>query len=168
MSNIVQLNDFKDGEFRIPKTSGQEDTLQNYLNKYERHYLVRLFGVELYDLFILNLVAGVPSSQRFEDVFNEFVDQDDCLFCDSQGMKLMLEGFIYFHYVRHTFTRNTTNGVKQTKSENSESLETVSADLTTRYNNAVETYRCIQRRMCNNSDIYPEYNGVIVEEILPI
>ena len=167
MSNIIQLTDFKNGEFRIPKTSWQEETLQDYLDKYERHYLVRLFGVDLYALFIADLLNGEPTSQRFIDVFNEFVDQDDCEFCDSQGMKLMIQGFIYFHYVRHTFTRNTTNGVKQTKSENSISLETVSSDITTRYNNAVESFRCIQRKMCDEVE-YPEYKGVKVEEILPI
>lgn len=168
MSNIVQLLDFKEGEFRIPKTSWQEDTIQLYLNKYERHYLIRLFGFDLYTLFIDNLLLGVPTAQRFIDVFDSFVDQDDCDFCDSQGMKEMIEGFIYFHYVRHTFTRNTTNGVKQTASENAISLETVSADLTTRYNNSVQTFRCIQERMCRKSSIYPEFKGVKVEEILPI
>ena len=57
--------------------------------------------------------------------------------------------------------------MKQTKSENSISLETVSSDITTRYNNAVETFRCIQRKMCDEIE-YPEYKGVKVEEILPI
>lgn len=180
MSNIVQITDFKEGEFRIPKTSHQEETLQKYLDRWERHYLIRLFGRELYDAFIANLVSGVPTSQRFVDVFNEFTDQDcdtyildeiddDCdCFCDSEGMKIMIQGFIYFHYVRHTFTVNTTNGVKQTKSENSESVQTVSADLISRYNGAVQTYRCIQRRMCKNSDVYPEFKGIVVEEIISV
>lgn len=168
MSNIVQLDDFKDGEFRIAKNSWQEDTLQRYIDKYERKYLIRMFGRELYDAFIANLVGGVPTSQRFIDVFQEFTDQDDCGFYDSQGMKLMIQGFIYFHYTRHTFTRSTTNGTKQTKSENSDTAETVSADLTTRYNNAVESYDSIQHKMCNDSETYPEYEGIKTEEVFPI
>jgi len=168
MSNIIQLNDFKSGEFRIPKTTWQELTLQSYLDKYERKYLIRLFGRELYDLFIANLVGGVPTSQRFIDVFNEFTDQNDCGFCDSEGMKLMIQGFIYFHYVRRTFTRNTTDGVKQTTAENSVNPDTIFAELSTRFNNAVESFACIQKFMCENSEIYPEYDGVIVEEVIPM
>jgi hypothetical protein len=168
MSNIVQTTDFKTGEFRIPKTTFQTETVQKFIDKYERKYLIRLFGRELYDLFIANLVAGVPTSARFLAVFNEFTDENDCGICDSDGMKEMISGFIYFHYVRRTFTRNTTNGVKQTVSENSDSLETVSADLTTRFNDSVNMYECIQKKMCDDPATYPEFNGVLTERILPI
>lgn len=166
MSDVIQISDFQKGEYRIPTTSFQEDSLQEYIDKYERHYLIRLFGRELYDLFIADLVSGVPQTQRFVDVFNETTFQDDCDFCDSYGIKEMLKGFIYFHYVRHTFTRNTTNGVKQTKSENSDSLQNVSSDLVSRHNGSVRILKCIQRIMCDDATLYPEYKGIIVEPIL--
>lgn len=164
--SILQPTDFDNGRFKIPTNSFQELDLLEYINRYELQYLPLLFGVELYELFIANLVAGVPTSQRFEDVFNAFLLQNDCDYCNSEGMKEMMKAFIYFHYTRDTFTRNTTNGVKQTFSENSVSLDTVSADLTTRYNEGVKTFDCIQRKMCEESETYPEYEGLNLESVL--
>ena len=166
--SILQITDFDNGRFKIPTNSFQDLDLEDYINKYERYYLPLLFGVELYELFEANLVAGVPTSQRFLDVFNSFLLQSECDYCNSEGMKEMMKGFVYFHYTRDTFTRNTTNGVKQTISENSVSLDTVSADLTTRYNESVNTFSCIQRKMCLDSETYPEYEGLELENVLLI
>ena len=164
--SILQITDFDNGRFKIPTNSFQEMDLEDYINKYELKYLPLLFGVELYELFEADLVAGVPQTPRFEDVFNAFLLQTDCDYCNSEGMKEMMKGFVYFHYTRDTFTRNTTNGVKQTFSENSVSLDTVSADLTTRYNEGVNTFQCIQRKMCDESETYPEYKGLNLENVL--
>jgi len=166
MSLILQISDFSAGRFKIPTTTFQESDLNDFITKYENQYLVELLGVELFNLFVADLVAGVPVDARFVAIFDAFNDQDDCFLCRSEGMKEMMKAFVYFHYVRDTYTRNTTNGVKQQKAENSISLDAVSGDLTTRFNEGVNSYWCIQRRMCDDSTLYPEFNGVNLEKTL--
>ena len=168
MSNIIQISDFDEGRFEISYNSFQEADLQSFIDLNEVEYLANLLGAELYDLFIADLSAGVPQTQRFIDIYEAFLLQDECDLCQSRGMKEMLKSFIYFHYVRDTYTRQTTNGVKQTTGENSVSLETVAHDFTSKYNKGVDTYRCIQKKICENLDDYPEYKGIKLDYILPI
>ncbi len=169
MANIVKESDFDAGRFKMPTNTFQEADLQSYIDKYHRHYLIRLFGIVLYDLFIADLdVNGVPQTQRFTDVYVAFTTQTNGEFCDSEGMVEMIKAFIYFHYQRDMVVKATTVGPKRTKSENSVNLDNVSSDLTTRYNEGVNSFDCIQKKMKDDSTTYPEYDGVEddVEKIL--
>ena len=79
MSDIIQLSNFNDGRFRIPKTTAQKAGVQTYLDDAEDDYLIILFGVELYGLFIADLVAGVPknltlSSVQVREAISETID----------------------------------------------------------------------------------------------
>ena len=168
MANIIQISDFDAGRFEISYNTYQEADLQSVIDLIEIEYLANLLGAELYQLFIADLVNGVPQQQRFIDIFEPFILQTDCALCQSQGMKEMLKSFIYFHYVRDTYTRQTTNGVKQTTGENSITLETVAHDFTNKYNKGVENYHCIQRKICDEESTYPEYEGIKLEYIISI
>ena len=81
-------------------------------------------------------------------------------------MKKMLQGIIYFHYERDQPIKPTTTGPKRKKGENSENVDSTSFDITTRYNNSVDDYKCIQRKICENIEDYPEYKGIDLEYLL--
>jgi len=154
---VIKIADFDAGRFKIPSNDFQTDSLQNYLDKYERHYLIRLLGGDLYTSFIADLDgSGVPQNPDYLAFYNAFIYEGNC--CESQGIKEMLKAFIYFHYIRDTYTRATTTGPKRSKGENSENLDRVAHD-TQRYNEGVESFECIQRFICNNRETYPTYKG---------
>jgi len=160
MANLIKIADFESGRFKIPTNEWTGIDLDQYMDKYERHYLIRLLGVELYNLFVADLDGnGEPQDPIYQDIYNSFVYEDNCNKCESEGMKEMLKAFVYFHFVRDIFTRVTTVGVSRSKGENSENLDKVAADLTTRYNQGVMSFDCIQKYICNNSATYPTYNG---------
>lgn len=166
MSNIIQITDFESGRYKIATNTFQTNDLQSFIDKYERHYLLRMFGVALYSLFIADLAGGVPQDPRFTAVFEPFEMQNACYFCDSQGMKEAIKALIYFHFERDRVTRSTPNGPKQSKGENSNNLDNVASDLVTRYNEGVDSFECIQYKMYDDADTYPEYEGIKVDKIL--
>ena len=163
---ILEVNDFSNGRYKIPVNLKQETDLNEKIAYVEGYYLPRLLGVELYDLFILDLaapVAGDPTDARFVKIYNPFNYQQagNCeILVQSEGIKEMLKGFVYYLYTRDTVSRITTVGIKKTDSENSQNLTAIKHDITSRYNEAITTYKAIQYYICENEADYTEYNGV--------
>lgn len=168
-SQVVKIEDFSVGRMAIPRTSWQKDDVQNYLDIHEEGYLIRLLGYDLYVLFLADLDAnGVPQTQRLIDIYNQFVLSDDCENCRSRGMKTLLKGIIFFYYQRDQPVKATTTGPRRRKGENTENVDTTSFDITTRYNNSVDDFKCIQRLICKNIEDYPEYKGIDLDYVLNI
>ena len=160
---ILQISDFNTGRFRIPTNTFQEDDLDAFIVRVEAEYLPPMFGVELYDLFIADLAGTpqVPVSARFLQIFNPFNDQTDEIFTQSEGIITMLKGFVYYLYIRDRVSRVTTDGLKVTTGENSDNVTAIGHDITSRFNEGVETYKVIQNFMLNvDPDTYPEFEGV--------
>lgn len=162
--SILKLTDFEKGRYKIPLTSSQEDDLQIHIDFVENYYLKRLFGIELYDLFVIDLAAptaGEPTDARFVKVFNafDFQDTNDIIFT-SGGIKEMMKGLVYFYYLRDLNQRVTTVGTTELTTANSENISALWANVTSRYNEGVNTYRVIQYFMDVFDDVtYPEFNG---------
>jgi hypothetical protein len=161
---ILQVSDFASGRYKIPVKTNQDANLTATINTVESAYLPRLFGVELYGLFIADLSVGtpqIPSDPRFTKIFDPFIDQTDDCFTQSEGIKIMLQGFVYYLYVRDIVSRVTTDGTKVTTGENSDNVSAINHDVTSRYNDAIRSYQAIQNYMCVvDEDTYPEYEGV--------
>lgn len=158
---ILTTSDFSSGRYKIPVNPNQTTDLTSYIDTVEERYLTRMFGKALYDLFIADLVGGVPVTPRFTFIFDAFSDQTDGVLTESEGIKEMLKGFVYYLYVRDRVTRVTTDGVKVTIGENSENMSAIGHDITSRYNEAILTYKVIQNYMFIVDDAtYPEYEGV--------
>lgn len=156
MANIITSDDFV-GEYVIPKNCFSE--LQRYIDKYEDHYLVRLLGAELYNLFIADLTNGVPSTQRFLDIFNSFkIDDHNCLRI-SEGIKQMLVQFIYFHIVRDLGVKKSIGGVTVFENEVSSQSMYSGFNIVESFNEGVDNWLQIQWFICDNDDLYPEENG---------
>lgn len=160
---ILQISDFDNGSTAIPTNPNQEQDLTLMIDFVEGYYLPRMFGVELNDLFLADLVAGVPVSPRFVAVFDPFTEQPNSNIISSEGIKAMLKELVYLHYGREQQTRLTTVGAKATNSENSENRSSIGHDFMQRYNQAIDNLKSIQHYMeVIDPDNYPEYKGVRV------
>jgi len=173
MATVLHLDDFETGIFIIPLATKQELVLEEYLALVECEYLTKLFGVELYELFLADLdPQGLPQTQRFIDIYIKFsIQPEDCNYGNpiytSMGLIEMLKGIVYFLYVRGSFTKLTNNGPKLTDSENSVNIRHNEHDIFTWFNMSVEYWCAIQYRMRTESpDVYPEFRGLGLQRAL--
>ena len=168
--SIIVAADFT-GRYAIPLNPNQEIDLTNMITYVENEYLPSLFGVTLYDLFIADLAGapGVPASARFLTVFNALSYQDsNGPIYKSEGIKEMLKGLTYFHYLRDRGGKPNTTGFSTADSENSTNISALAAGVTSRYNQGIDSYRVIQDYMSNeDSATYPEFEGINQEYTYP-
>lgn len=152
---ILSTTDFT-GKYQI--STGMYDTakLQDYINRYEPRYLKELFGVSLYNDFQSDLLNNVPRSPNFLVVFNPLSEDMGYNFyyfngiyegvnqIDSEGIKEMLKGFIYFEYVKDLSNQITPIGLVKPQNENSTVANTLFSMMYTRYNEAIRSYNSIR------------------------
>lgn len=170
---ITQITDYK-GKYKL--STGMYDTakLQDYINRYEPRYLKELLGVELYNQFIADLDAeNLPESPNYikiydplsEDVTSLGITQTGSPFngilnahylygynsiLDSEGIKEMLKGFIYFEYAKDLMNEMTPYGNVRQSGENSENVGGIVTLIYTRYNEAIKSFRSIQEYILLN------------------
>ena len=161
--SILLTSDFSTGEFKISKDNTVEKDLQVYIDRYEKFYLLRLLGADLYDLFINDLTA-LPSPQVPQDpiylaIFDAFSIDDDLCIRISEGMKEMLIQFVYFHFMRDFSNKKKIGGVYTTDIETGTNLGYNGYNLVEAYNKGVENYNQIQWYICENDTVYPTENG---------
>ncbi len=131
--------------------------IQSYIDKYQERYLVNLFGASLYSEFESDLDANVPRSPNFLKVFNPFNEDVSGLdlsgyfysyrlnqILESDGIKEMLLGFVYWEYARDLLNQQTPYGGVKQMAENSIVVDTPHSLMWERYNLAIKTYRAIQ------------------------
>jgi len=154
VSAIVQIECFK-GYHHISNGCYGDDRLQAYIDRYEDDYLCMLLGSELMALLISDLTDGVPTNAEYLEWFNPFC-QDITNCCNeesfrSRGLKDMLTGFIYYHYVHSSQMRQTQTGTTIQNSNNSDKVGMINneRDAEARYNEAIDTYNAISARLGN-------------------
>lgn len=161
MGVIITNKDFI-GRWKINQSDQTTKDLDEYIAKYEKFYLIQLLGKELFDLFEADLVAKVPQTQIYIDIFNEFyVDNDSCVY-HSQGMKAMVLGFVFYHYVKDQRIINTTQGNRINSVEVSSAFPSFSV-LVSRFNESVDNVNAIQWFIDDSIVLYPEENMQLVE-----
>ena len=161
---ILEIEDFDSGRYEIALDPSQEMDLQLYIDQVEEEYIVKMFGKELYDLFILDwnaIPVGVPTDVRFQKVYQPFTDQNNDVLIQSKGMVEMLKAFVYYRFVRDQITLSSTTGAVSFIGENVEAKNGIQHDITTRYNDGVDTYKTIQYYMSTfEPTVYPEFKGI--------
>ena len=163
MSNIIQIADFAGTQYSLPEQ--KYISYQNYLDKYEKEFLVNLLGAELYDLFISDLVSGVPQTQRFIDIYNAFAIDDNNCVRYSEGLKVATLQFVYFYAVRDLSVKKTNTGVVFNNNEVSEGPVYSGYNIVEAYNEAIKNAKEIQWYICDNDEVYPEENVQLFEYI---
>lgn len=142
---FLTINDFT-GKYQLSTGMYDVDKLQNYIDKYEKRYLIELFGAKLYDEFISDLnILNVPVSPNFLKVYNPFYENVTFRqLIISEGIIEMLKGFVYFEYSKDLINQMTPYGNVRPVSENSEPVSTLYSMIYARYNEAIKSYKAIQ------------------------
>ena len=160
MSLVVKISDFDSGINAVSYNGYQSSDFQWYIDKYEKHYLSVLLGVDLYNLFIADLDGnGVPQTPIYQAIYNEINEQINNEILVNRGMKEMLKGFIYFHYVRDNATKQTTTGNKIIEGDSSMAITALSANINLQFNDSIDDYRVIQHYINENEVDYPDFLG---------
>jgi hypothetical protein len=168
MAFILDTEDFAEGRNKVSFNGYQAENLQWYIDKYEREYLIDVLGVQLYDLFITDLSGGVPVTPIYTAIFESIATVVDERNLVNRGMKEMLKGFVFFHYVRDDMFKQTPTGAKSSKSDNSMNVTLTSLNIQGRFNDSVDDSRVIQEYIKDNETDYPTYLGCEIDYSLPI
>ena len=152
---ILSIQDFT-GKYQVSHGMYDQAKLQDYINRYEPRYLKELFGVTLYNDFQSDLLNNVPQSPNFLVLFNPLSEDMGYNFyyfngiyegvnqLDSEGIREMLKGFIYFEYVKDLSNQITPIGLVKPDNENSTVANTLFSMMYTRYNEAIRSYNSIR------------------------
>lgn len=183
---FITATDFNSGKYRISQNPEDIASLNLYITKYEKQYLVNLLGATLYGLFVADLTAGVLPFQTaiynnlyqpfdednlnssnifypvgsFEPDFEDAIDSNFGQIVTSEGIKEMLKGFLFFEFTRDQPFENTPTGNVEQQIENGVKVKALQAGIKEKFNEAVRTYQAIQWYINQNSSSYPDYNGV--------
>jgi hypothetical protein len=167
MPDIVRTSDFSTGDFKIASNRLTTPDIAVFITQREREYLVRLLGAELYGLFYADLVGTPlqPAAARFTEIFDPNQWDLSCGIRISNGMKYMLQGVVYFHYVKDTNAYHTITGMVESANENSAQDKARGAQIIIqKYSQALETYSAIQDYIKDNLATYPEFNGAAIRQ----
>lgn len=158
--NILNVSDFSaKGKFELHTGMFDTPRVQSYIDKYEKRYLIELFGVALYGEFEADLIlgAGTPTEPRFIKIFDAFgMDKAGCVIY-SEGLKEMLKGFIYFEYIKDSINQMSSIGNVVPVGENSENGTTLYSTMWNRYNDGAKSYKTIQHFICFGNEF--DYSG---------
>lgn len=162
--SLVLNSDFT-GKYKLALTQYNTVDIDAYIAKYEKHYLLKLLGAELYDLFIADLDGStpqVPQTTPYTTIFNEFHTEIYNELVVSNGIVEMLKGFIFYEYSKDIIQVQTPIGGVKPSGENAQVLG-ANQSLTTRFNDSVETYKAIQEYICANNSDFSTYRGVEIK-----
>lgn len=126
------------GELDIPTNNANvEPTLNAFIEKYEKKFLIGLLGYELYLLFV-NAIEIDPIAEKYSKLLygDMYVYKDVTYFWEGLKeviieadpnadppivgkYKSIIANYVYYWWIRNQETQNTGIGVVATKSENS-------------------------------------------------
>ena len=181
--SLTKPKEYK-GKVSIAQDKLTSAALQTYLDDSEPEYLTDLLGCELYDLFVADLDGNnIPQSPRFTAIYDAFCFDIDtvCImepwYIDyfpmyainnqnkSRGMLAMLRGFMFFEYTRDQPQVNSSIGTSTSKGVASDLIAPTHTVLVREYNKSLVDYWNIQYFIRQDTDTYPEYNGLIKRSI---
>jgi hypothetical protein len=155
---LVEIADFV-GKYELSSSMFTDTTIQSYIDKYEKYYLTLLLGVTEYNAFIDDLdVNNEPQTAKYTYIYDAFSYDNDGSIIMSNGIKEMLLGLIYYHYINDSIEYNTPIGNVNHTLDNS-TLQGITSNTLSRFNDSVVTFQNIQKYICDNLDTYLNFNG---------
>ena len=156
----ITYEDFNKGKFELHSGIYENEKINKYIDKYEKQYLIKLLGVDLFNLFVADLVDYIPQTDIYLKLYEPFeYDGSNCYIVISEGLIDMVKGFIYFQYLKDQTNQVAVSGNVRPLGENSQNVSTLNTMIYTRYNESVKTFKSIQKYICDNSSDYLDYNG---------
>ena len=158
----ITYADFGKGKYELHSGMYEQAKINAYIDKYEKIYLLKLLGVDLYNLFVADLdpATSTPVSPEYLYLYDPFqYDSNCCSICISEGMIDLVKGFVYFQYLKDQTNQVWVSGSVQPTGENSENVSTLNMMIYTRYNDSIRSYKAIQGYIMDNSTTYSDFNG---------
>lgn len=156
MGLLIQKTDFT-GIYALSQSIS--DTIDASIAEYEEKYLIDLLGVQLFDLFKASVTSYIPSNGVYKTIYDPIrSDYGNCIRV-SQGMKNMLLGFVWFHYVVDNAFKHSGTGIVANTQEIAVQANWDSGIVYKKYNAAVSDYQTIQWYIEKNLSDYPKFNG---------
>ena len=163
---LLTTDDFS-GFHGIATNPASLPLLQEYIDRFEQSYIMRILGVELGTKFIADIKGEDSDSSaledRFEVIFNPFIKQDYCRhIMESKGMKDVLAALVFYEFISSTQAKSSQAGVitNQAEVSNIASPENAARFGEVKWNSALSSIEAIQW-WCGVKDHanYPEYEG---------
>lgn len=160
MGIFVNQYDFENqSKFQLSTGLYTNQKITNYIDRYEKDYIMELLGVELGNLFFADVSGALPVTPKYLKIYQPFYEQISFTYMGSKGMKDMLMGFIYFEYIKDMATNVTPVGSVKPKEQNS-SVVSAHNPIYLVYNESISTYNAIQEYIYFNMNDYPEFRGL--------
>jgi len=157
----ITYADFGKGKYELHKGMYEQQKINQYIDKYEKSYLIKLLGVDLFNLFVADLdpVTFKPVTPIYLALYDSFEYDDSCNIVISEGMIDVIKGFVYFQYLKDQTNQVWVSGSVQPVGENSDNVSTLNMMIYTRYNDSIRSYKAIQQYICDNLNDYTDFNG---------
>lgn len=160
MGILISSADFT-GDNDIATDVYTDAELDAFIDLYEAKLLYQLLGIELYDLFIADLDNGVPQTAKYLTIYNAFVKEINDKMVTSDGMKVMLVKWVFFHYVRTQPQTNTIQGNTEAQGAINKPSAMSYTTMVIDYNKMIDTFKAIQTYIESVKDAdYPTFKGV--------
>jgi hypothetical protein len=162
---IVSIGDFT-GKYELHTGIYDQAKITDYIAKYEPRYMRELLGAQMYADFVSDLdqQTNEPKSPNFQTLYNPFaVDVTLYRILESEGIKTMLIGFIYFEYIKDTSNTITPFGNTVSRSELSKLATSLQSLMYNRYNESVRTFMAIREYIVLNWNDFPLGQAVDVQ-----
>lgn len=162
---IVSIGDFT-GKYELHTGIYDQAKITDYIAKYEPRYMRELLGAQMYADFVSDLdqQSNEPKSPNFQTLYNPFaVDVTLYRILESEGIKTMLIGFIYFEYIKDTNNTITPFGNTVSRSELSKLATSLQSLMYNRYNESVRTFMAIREYIVLNWNNFPLGQAVDVQ-----
>jgi len=141
--SIVAPSDFI-AEIAIPQSANyfaNGGDLQQFIDKYEKKYLIELFGVTFHN----ELIAGLAIEPKPDpDIWAQLVSETD--------LKQMIANYVYYWYKRSEYTQSAGVGEVKPKTDNS-TQSTSSLKMVRAWNEMAEMTRLFDL----STDTYPTF-----------
>jgi len=134
--------------------------LQGFIDSAQKKYLLKIFGYELYKLFIADLAN--PSESRFSDILTgvEYVGADGHLTkwegLQNPDKESFLAYFAAYEYSFSSQNYESGNGVKANLNENADRFSPAEFQVNA-YNKGVDNYYQLVSFLSSNIETYPEF-----------
>lgn len=159
MGLIVKYKDFQSA-YSFAVHYDIEPLAETEINRYEKEWLIRIFGMEMYEDFVINYQTDPNYIKLFEDLTVEhwctFMGCREFLL--SRGLKTCLLGLVYFSLNKNKNFTGTSSGVKQINQDLADSIPLVNL-VNMRYNESINDVNCMQAYMRKKCSEYPLFKG---------
>lgn len=159
---ITNIEDYKGATLIIPGPFGTGDFI-SIGQEYEDYYLEHILGCNLTELLKTHLQdngGNCLAGNRMCNLINKFcLDISDKEEIKYRGIKTMLVGFVYYHYVKWQESQSTALGKVDPTLESGAQTNFNAINVHEIYNKSLDDAEALRCYIKMNLATYPEYRG---------